>query len=97
MTDTLQFALDYWDRGWPVIPVRGKRPVVTWRAYQKKRPELEKIKEQVANSVPENRDSGKAGRLLKNIPKFHFHSISAGRRRTVRRQPGKNFHLLTAR
>lgn len=32
-------ALDYWDRGWSVFPVRGKHPMVSWDAYQTNRAE----------------------------------------------------------
>jgi hypothetical protein len=40
----LHFAFEYLDRGWPVIPVRGKTPAVPWAAYHKERPSLDQVK-----------------------------------------------------
>jgi hypothetical protein len=39
MNDTLHFALEYFDRGWSVLPIHpmSKRPAITWRTCQKRR------------------------------------------------------------
>ena len=41
ISSSLDFALEYLDRGWPVIPIKGKTPAVSWAAYQKGRPATE--------------------------------------------------------
>jgi putative DNA primase/helicase len=41
----LHYAFEYLDRGWPVIPVKGKTPAVPWTAYQKERPSLDQVKQ----------------------------------------------------
>jgi hypothetical protein len=40
----LHYAFEYLDRGWPVIPVKGKTPAVPWTAYQKERASLDEVK-----------------------------------------------------
>ena len=44
MSETLHFAYEYIDRGWPVIPISGKKPAVPWRIYQSQRPPLDVVK-----------------------------------------------------
>jgi hypothetical protein len=48
--DLLHFAFEYLDRGWPVIPVLGKTPVVSWASYQKQRPSVDEVREWFASS-----------------------------------------------
>ncbi len=42
--DTLHFAFEYLDRGWPVIPVDGKTPATAWSAYQKELPSTKQVR-----------------------------------------------------
>lgn len=53
-SNILHFAFEYLDRGWPVIPVKGKTPAVPWAAYQKERPTLDQIKRWFASSEDYN-------------------------------------------
>jgi hypothetical protein len=40
------FAAEYYDRGWSVIPLTGKRPALSsWRAYQTERASLNQVRE----------------------------------------------------
>lgn len=45
MPDILEYALDYLQRGWPVVPAIGKQPVVAWTAYQCALPSSEQVSE----------------------------------------------------
>ena len=45
MSDSLHFAFEYHDRGWPVVPVVGKAPAIAWAAYQEKRPTLDQVRD----------------------------------------------------
>lgn len=45
------FAADYYDRGWNVIPLTGKRPALTsWREFQSERASLNQVREWFAKS-----------------------------------------------
>jgi hypothetical protein len=50
----LQFALEYLDRGWAVIPVSGKTPAVPWRAYQQRTPTLSEVRSWFADENGHN-------------------------------------------
>ena len=40
------FAAEYFDRGWSVIPLAGKRPVLaSWREFQTERASLDQVRE----------------------------------------------------
>ena len=45
MTKTLEAALEYADRGWSVIPIRGgtKLPAISWKEYQLRHPTEDEI------------------------------------------------------
>jgi hypothetical protein len=44
MRDVLEFAFDYLERGWPVIPALGKQPAVAWSAYQRELPSAKQVR-----------------------------------------------------
>jgi hypothetical protein len=45
------FAAEYFDRGWSILPLIGKRPgVSSWRKYQSTRPSLDKLRKWFSNS-----------------------------------------------
>ena len=50
MSDTLHFAFEYLDRGWPVVPVVGKTPAVPWLDYQQQRPTCANVKSWFASN-----------------------------------------------
>jgi len=42
---TFHFAAEYFDRGWSVLPLCGKRPAVaSWREYQTRRASLDELR-----------------------------------------------------
>jgi hypothetical protein len=47
-------AQEYWERGWSIIPLepRGKRPLVSWRDYQIRRPSPDELDEWFAEDGP---------------------------------------------
>ncbi len=47
MTSKLEAALDYWERGWSIIPIKPdiKRPAIKWLEYQDRQPTEEEITE----------------------------------------------------
>ena len=49
-SNVLHFAFEYLDRGWPVIPAKGKRPAVPWSEYQTSRPSVDQVKKWFASN-----------------------------------------------
>lgn len=44
MPDILTFALEYVERGWPVIPTLGKQPITAWTEYQQRLPTTDQVR-----------------------------------------------------
>jgi len=41
----LDWAINYYDRGWCVIPMNGKKAACKWKQYQTQRPDLGQVQE----------------------------------------------------
>jgi len=51
-TARLAAAVAYVRRGWPVVPVRGKRPLVPWREFQRRRPTEDELRRWLETDPP---------------------------------------------
>lgn len=60
MSNTLHFALEYYDRGWSIIPLVGKRPPngFRWKEFQSQRAKLDDIKRWFGSSKRNLRNIG---------------------------------------
>ena len=45
----LDWAINYYDRGWCVIPMNGKKAACKWKQYQTQRPDLGQVQEWFSN------------------------------------------------